>query len=642
MQNTENTGGFMIFTIGPKGGSFLIASLLTMNLYALTLDGNPRNNTLVTCFEEAEIGASIGYGQELDNKLKWVKDAIELDSWGYYTNLSFTGWGDCASFTNPDIRITIAEGGGAWSGGDTIGLPFNNLGNQNFERYHIQSGAIHEMGHQLRFPHEHLRVDSTYYNPDANNQKFRIRMIDSTWFTIVPDVNQSLCFTIASTDNPKVTQEICTNSTKQRFKFKDGSFGSWSRIQNKFSGKCLDIEAGSTADNAKLLQWGCHTGDNQYLKTMKYNYANTPESIYGLQIKHSHKWLDIPEGSGIPGVQPIQYGAYYSNYQELTTNYDPTSVMSYENGSRSTSIILLEGDISGSRSVYGNSGTNKRSDYLVAKISNKCFTFNGTQGSQEVCNDANVNQKFRAVYLDSDYFRIFDENTQKCLTESNNNLTLASCSPESHSAANDHQRFILLDGESSSWSRIQSKSSQNCLDIAWGDITSGTSINLYGCHSGENQKFSIQKDISDLEPYKLLKVRHSGKCLTVQNGYLKQYTCSASNTSQTFESIEFPPTEYIFGLIPRTLWMFKNNTSNTCMAATSTAPASALRSLPCNEADNKQKFELIQSSYGSFLFRNEYSGYCVDIDHALQNDGATVLQWYCNDSTNQQISVIEQ
>jgi len=44
----------------------------------------------------------------------------------------------------------------------------------------------------------------------------------------------------------------------QQFRFIDG------KIQNTFSGKCLDIDAGSyPADGSKVSLWDCHSGDNQ-------------------------------------------------------------------------------------------------------------------------------------------------------------------------------------------------------------------------------------------------------------------------------------------------------------------------------------------------------------------------------------------
>lgn len=469
-----------------------IVFFIAAPIQALTINGAPRKSLLSVCFDDASIRMVVKNNEELINKKSWIRDAIQLESWGYYTKLRFAGWGSCSSSPESDIRISA---NGAVSYGNTIEVPFTNTSNPSFERYHIQSATIHEMGHQLGFPHEHLRPDSSFYD-ESNNQRFRIRSVDNIWFRIIPDIDLNLCLAISGS---KIIQEPCLNtSLGQQFKFKDGPLGTWTRIENRANANCLDIGGGGADWGTGLIHWSCHDGDNQKFKTVRYDYINLSESNYGIQVKSSQLWLDIPGGNTSSGVQPIQYPAYFTNFRYLTPRYDSSSVMSYENNSlRPSSFILTDGDIAGARAAYGSSGKSKVQDYIVAKHSKKCLLVNSdSQKVEQSRCDSNINmQTLRILFLDKNYFRIFDTRTQKCLSERNNHLTFESCELETESAVDIHQRFRYLEGEGSTWSRIQSKSSSQCLDVAWADASDGAEVLLWECHNDDNQKFQVSKKL---------------------------------------------------------------------------------------------------------------------------------------------------
>lgn len=475
-------------------GTALITGFMMSPVYALTINGSPKVSPIKVCFDDSEISSHVPNADERSKKKKWVRDAIEKESWGYYTNLTFTGWGSCSLVESYDFRITS---NGAVSYGNTIEVPFKNYDNPGYERYHIQSGTVHEAGHFLGFPHEHLRKDSTFYQPgDHANQKFRFRAVDSTWFTIRPEVNLNLCLTASS--NGDVTQEVCSNALSQQFKFKDGGHGTWSRIEVRSNSRCLDIDDGSLLNLARLINYSCHTGDNQKFKTEAFSYLNSSETQYAVQVKHSSKWLDVPNALTSPGVNIIQYSAYFANYSHLTPSYDKYSVMSYENGGlRPNSFILMDGDISSSRSIYGNSGKNKIEEYILTKAANQCLNYNDVSGfSQSTCSALNSDHKFRIIFLDDNYFRLYSPSKNKCVAESGYELVVENCAPEG-GATNDQQRFRFIDGSSEgvAWSRIQSKSSSQCLDVHGGGGANGTEIGLWSCHDGSNQQFRVVKGL---------------------------------------------------------------------------------------------------------------------------------------------------
>ncbi|RYZ50684.1 MAG: hypothetical protein EOP07_22535, partial [Proteobacteria bacterium] len=59
----------------------------------------------------------------------------------------------------------------------------------------------------------------------------------------------------------------------------------------KHSNKCLDVDAWSTADSARLIQWSCHYGANE-----KFTLVNAGNNSYYLKSVHSGKCVDV-EGS---------------------------------------------------------------------------------------------------------------------------------------------------------------------------------------------------------------------------------------------------------------------------------------------------------------------------------------------------------
>lgn len=518
--------------------TFLIGCYMT-NANALTINGAARSQTLKVCFDDASIMTVVPNLSELKLKKKWVKDAVLNESWGYYTNVNFTGWGSCSATLDYDIKIKY-ENGGVWSGGDTIALPFYNASNLEFERYHIVSGTIHEIGHQLNFPHEHNRLDSSSYSDEGGNQKFRFTKANGSAFTSGSGPFQirvesgiksgtsvvAACLT-TSTANPSiVTQQKCssTNTAQQFTLTKNGSALDiaswpkpatdwvskknsqvWANIKSVNNGQCLDVRGGTKNVGDRLITYSCNaSSQNQQFSAMRYGYSrNLKDSnagaVYGLQIALSNLWVDVLGGDQKAGNEVAQWDAFFKDYRFLTSAYDKHSVMSYENGSaRASSYILLKGDIDGARSVYGNSAKKNISEYIVAKLSNKCLNYNSSatnKFTQQPCSTAAKTQQFRISWLSKNEFRIYDSNNNKCLADRSGVLSFEKCAPEDTNNDITEQRFTMPEGESATWKTIRSRAGR-CLDLDHGNTTSGTRILLWGCHKAgenDNQLFKITR-----------------------------------------------------------------------------------------------------------------------------------------------------
>lgn len=94
-------------------------------------------------------------------------------------------------------------------------------------------------------------------------------------------------------DGAEATLWPCNLGQNQAFRFlkADGSAGAplpgdEVRIVAKHSGKCLDVYGGSTAVGAAVIQWGCHSGDNQ-------RWIVSRNGAYSFKAKHSGLCLSL-------------------------------------------------------------------------------------------------------------------------------------------------------------------------------------------------------------------------------------------------------------------------------------------------------------------------------------------------------------
>jgi hypothetical protein len=112
----------------------------------------------------------------------------------------------------------------------------------------------------------------------------------------------------AKHDGARVVQWGSTGSADQLWDIK--RIGSFHRIVNRNSGKVLDVAGYSTNNGAPIHQWGWHIGNNQlwYIESRIENVPNFgPLRVYRMMNVHSHRYLDVPDGSADWGVQMIQW-----------------------------------------------------------------------------------------------------------------------------------------------------------------------------------------------------------------------------------------------------------------------------------------------------------------------------------------------
>ncbi|QUF04656.1 RICIN domain-containing protein [Actinosynnema pretiosum subsp. pretiosum] len=110
---------------------------------------------------------------------------------------------------------------------------------------------------------------------------------------------RSLDVVSASTaDNAEVKQWAWNGGDNQRWEFRDTGDG-YSRIVNRNSGKCLDVAGASTADGANVIQYACGSGANQQWQWQASG------SHFRIVARHSGKCLDVV-GSGLQDGADVQ------------------------------------------------------------------------------------------------------------------------------------------------------------------------------------------------------------------------------------------------------------------------------------------------------------------------------------------------
>ena len=106
-------------------------------------------------------------------------------------------------------------------------------------------------------------------------------------------------------DGAAIIQWQCHSRDNQQWRLEVAGDG-YSRIVSRHSGKCLDVSDGSAADGASIIQGQCHGGDNQQWRLEVV--ADLGGATYSRIVsRHSGKCLDVSGGSAADGASIIQW-----------------------------------------------------------------------------------------------------------------------------------------------------------------------------------------------------------------------------------------------------------------------------------------------------------------------------------------------
>jgi poly(beta-D-mannuronate) lyase len=127
----------------------------------------------------------------------------------------------------------------------------------------------------------------------------------STWSGgyIMRAVNSGKCVDVeagSTADGANVRQWDCDGRASEKWQLHD--LGGEVYEVKSAAGKCLDVYGASTADGANVIQWTCKQSTNQ-----KWKVISAGSGVYQLQAVHSGKCLDVAGGSTLSGANIQQF-----------------------------------------------------------------------------------------------------------------------------------------------------------------------------------------------------------------------------------------------------------------------------------------------------------------------------------------------
>ena len=106
-------------------------------------------------------------------------------------------------------------------------------------------------------------------------------------------------------DGASIIQWPCHSGDNQQWRL-EGVADGYSRIVARHSGKCLDVSGGSLDDGASIIQWPCHGGDNQQWRLE--GVVDVGGAFYSRIVSRQRgKCLDVSGGSADDGASIIQW-----------------------------------------------------------------------------------------------------------------------------------------------------------------------------------------------------------------------------------------------------------------------------------------------------------------------------------------------
>ncbi|MDG4797097.1 ricin-type beta-trefoil lectin domain protein [Micromonospora sp. WMMD1082] len=132
--------------------------------------------------------------------------------------------------------------------------------------------------------------------------------------TSIVNRNSGKCLDVVSAstaNNADIIQWDCHSGANQRWQLQPVG-GAYYQIVSQHSGRCLDVASASTANNARVAQYDCHSGTNQQWE------LRSSGGYTQIVARHSGKCLDVISASTENGTRIQQYDCYGGTNQHWT------------------------------------------------------------------------------------------------------------------------------------------------------------------------------------------------------------------------------------------------------------------------------------------------------------------------------------
>lgn len=267
-------------------------------------------------------------------------------------------------------------------------------------------------------------------------------------------------------------------------------------ITAKHSGKCLNVDSGSFADGAQVMQWGCQGGNDELWTLRPYQDA------YQVVVKHSGKCLNVSGASTADGGQVIQWPCVGANnelwyarprgdYFQLVAKHSGKCLNVYGGWKNNGANLIQWPCVGADNELFTVAALSHTA--ILAKHSNQCIdvsggsTANGTQIIQWPCHGADNQQLTLMPYQDA--YRVIVKRSGKCL-----NVSGASTADGGQViqwpcvGANNELWYPRMVGRHYA---LVAKHSGKCLNVRNGSHAAGEALIQLSCNGGDHQLWQI-------------------------------------------------------------------------------------------------------------------------------------------------------
>lgn len=417
-----------------------------------------RSRTIPVCWDNPN------YSNAAENTARaWVQTAVE-ESWGRAADLTFTGWGQCASWVG-GIKIKIEDSSSA-PHADGLGTDLDNPFSRvvlNFTyvnwtpscQTHLETCtkdiAVHEFGHALGFAHEQNRpdnIDPVTGLPRCNKFQSGETTGDTTLGAYDGESIMNYCKTNYGWGYGKLSP-LDIQGVQKIYGAKPGSIVG-------VGGKCLDVGFGYPANWTRNELYDC-------------NMATYPSQKWARQTNDSLK--NVNSGRCLD--------AYYGGTANGTE----------------TQIYDCNGGVGGQKWSFAS--------VAIGGFNGKCLdivnagTASGTRVQIWDCNGSSA-QKWTLTTSGD----IRNPASGKCLDVVGGNSANSTAIQIWDCNGTAAQKWTLESG-----GRLRGLASK-CLDVPNFNGASGTGVVLYDCNGQTNQRWHLSGPI----------LGGSGRCLDAKNG----------------------------------------------------------------------------------------------------------------------------
>jgi hypothetical protein len=265
---------------------------------------------------------------------------------------------------------------------------------------------------------------------------------------------------------------------------------------NQNSGFCLAINAGSTENAARAIQWNCQGGTEQ-----DWRLDLRPSGNYAIRNDHSGQCLAMGGGSTTAGAEVLQWPCEGDSHAEQMWSLVPGTAGYVSIKNVNSGLCVAMGAASTEQGhiaiQWGCGGVSHKEQQwkvttrtvgtrVVNQFSKLCLSNNGveTNGAhlvQTTCNDAN-DAEFHLTARAGGYAELADDRSHLCLAIGGASTAEGAAAIQWNcNGVNAGEQQWSIDTGTTGTTHLRNKSTGKCLDIGDGSKTVGAALTQHTC-----------------------------------------------------------------------------------------------------------------------------------------------------------------